>query len=243
MKIFITDGSVEGFYAAVFDAYFETDCIISSDRHIQLALDNQVVNVEKNSEKFLRIQNSINRYDKYAEDDILLALRSNDLHKEQTAFNYIRKLFQTKSPIRKMLSLQEVIELNNILYKVRGEIHRLKGLLRFMENADGILYAPYTPDNNITDVLMRHFAERLKNQRFVIHDLKRKIAGMYNGINWGICYVDEVQIFLSEHEKDYENLWKKYYSAVNIKERPHEKQMKGSMPIRYWKFLPEKQND
>ena len=109
-----------------------------------------------------------------------------------------------------------------------------------MESKDKVLYAPYSPDNNITDMLMEHFAERLKSERFVIHDVKRKIAGMYNGKEWIMNYVGEVEIYLSEYERAFENLWKKYYVAVNIKERPHEKQMKGYMPVRYWKFLPEK---
>ena len=137
--------------------------------------------------------------------------------------------------------MPEVIEFNDLLYKVTGEVHRLKGFLRFMESADGTLYAPYSPDNDITDMLMPHFAERL-NSPFVIHDLKRKIAGMYNGKEWITGYVGEAEIYLSEYERAFENLWKKYYKAVNIKERPHEKQMKGYMPVRYWKFLPEKKD-
>ena len=147
---------------------------------------------------------------------------------------------QIKFPIRKRLSLPEVIRFNDISYKVTGETHRLKGLLRFMECAGGVLYAPYSPDNNITDLLMAHFAERLKSEKFVIHDLNRKIAGMYDGREWIMGYAGEADIYLSEQEKAFESLWKKYYKAVDIKERPHEKQMKRSMPVRYWKFLPEK---
>ncbi len=241
MKVFITDGTVEAFFTAVFDAYTESNCIISSDRQIQLTLDSQTVCVDSDMQKYQRVLSAVENYDEYAADDLLLALRSCNPQKEQIAFDYIKELLRTRHPIRKRLSLPEVIALNNVLYKVTGETHRLKGLLRFMENADGILYAPYSPDNNITDILMRHFAERLKCERFVIHDLKRKIAGMYDGKNWIIGYADQAEICLSADECTFVNLWKKYYRAVNIEERPHEKQMKGSMPVRYWKFLPEKQ--
>ena len=55
-----------------------------------------------------------------------------------------------------------------------------------------------------------------------------------------ICFADGADVYLSEYEKAFECLWKRYYRSVNIKERPHEKQMKGYMPVRYWKFLPEK---
>jgi probable DNA metabolism protein len=127
--------------------------------------------------------------------------------------------------------------------RVTREIDRIKGFLRFMENDRGVLYAPYSPDNDITDLIAPHFAERFKSQRFVIHDTKRKVAAMYDGKNLVMFNADNADIYLSEYEKAFENLWKQYYKSVNITERPHEKQMKGYMPVRYWKFLPEKQDE
>ncbi|MDE6441414.1 MAG: TIGR03915 family putative DNA repair protein [Clostridia bacterium] len=240
MKIFITDSSAPSFFTSVFDAFNIKECVITSDENVQLAFDSEVVRVGYDAEKCERVRSGIAKYDKYAEDEILLALRSCDPLKEQIAFEYIKTLMKNRAPIRKMMSLPEVIEFDDIIHKVTGEAHKLKGFLRFMESKDKVLYAPYSPDNNITDILMEHFAERLKSERFVIHDVKRKIAGMYNGKEWIMNYVGEAEIYLSEYERAFESLWKKYYVAVNIKERPHEKQMKGYMPVRYWKFLPEK---
>ncbi len=240
MKIFITDGTPSTFFTAVFDAFREKECVITSDRQVQLSFDSEVIRVGCDEQKCERVRNGIAKYDRLAEEEIALAIRSCDPLKEQTAFEYIRKLMNVKAPVRKMLNAPEVIEFNDIVYKVTGETHRLKGFLRFMENSAGVLYAPYSPDNNITDLLMEHFAERLKSEKFVIHDLKRKIAGMYDGNEWIMGYAGEAEVYLSEYERTFENLWKKYYNSVNIKERPHEKQMKGYMPVRYWKFLPEK---
>lgn len=240
MKIFITDGSAESFFTAVFNAYSEKEYIITSQTAVQLSLGCEIVRTETDAEKCGRIVSAIQRYDKSALDDILLVLRSCDGLKEQTAFEYIKRLFERKSSVKNMLSLPEVIEFNDILHKVTGETHRLKGFLRFMECAGGAFYAPYSPDNNITDLLMPHFAERFKSQKFIIHDIGRKIAGMYDGNEWFTGYADEAEVRLSDSEHAFEQLWKKYYASVNIKERPHEKQMKGYMPVRYWKFLPEK---
>ncbi len=243
MKIFITDGSPAAFFTAVFDAFREKECAITSDDKLQLSFDSEVIRVNADEEKCARVRKGISAYDRYAEEEILLALRSCDPMKEQTAFEYIRKLMLFKSPVKKRLSLPEVIEFNDLVYKVTGEIHRLKGFLRFMESKSGALYAPYSPDNDITELLMPHFAERLKAEKFVIHDVKRKIAGMYDGREWIMGYAGEAEIYLSEYERAFENLWKKYYKSVNIEERPHIKQMKGYMPVRYWKYLPEKKDD
>lgn len=241
MKLYICNGTPESFFTAVFDAYEETDCIITSDKAIQLSLDSEAVPVHSDYEKCERIRRELSKYDIDAENDIILALRSCDKQKEQICFAYIIRLFEYKKPIKKAFNLPEVVNLNNILYKITGEAHKMKGFLRFKETTSGALYAPYSPDNNITDLLMPHFVARL-NAPFIIHDLKRKIAGLYNGCDWIMAYVGEAEICLSENERAFESLWKKYYKSVNIKERPHEKQMKGYMPVRYWKFLPEKQD-
>lgn len=240
MKIFITDGTVTAFFTAVFDAYREKECIITSDTQIQLSFDSEVIRVTGDREKNERVQTAVEKYDKYAIDEIVLSLRSGDTLKEQIAFEYLKKLMQVKTPINKMLSLPQVIEFDELVKRVTFEVHRCKGFLRFMESQEGVLYAPYTPDNDITDLLMPHFAERFKSERFVIHDLKRKIAGMYDGNEWVTGFAGEAEVYLSEYERAFKNLWKKYYNSVNIKERPHIKQMKGYMPVRYWKFMPEK---
>lgn len=240
MKIFITDGGSYGFFTAVFNAYGERECVITSDENVQMGFDSEVVRVETDYEKCGRVQRKIAEYDRSATDDILMVLRSRDSLKEQIAFEYIKKLIEQKSPIDKAYNLPEVIVFNELKHKVTNEIHKISGFLRFMECGSGAFYAPYSPDNDITDLLMPHFAARFKNERFVIHDVRRKIAGIYDGHNWVMSYAGEAEIYLSEYEKVFQTLWKKYYKAVNIKERPHEKQMKGYMPVRYWKFLPEK---
>ncbi|MBD5632190.1 MAG: DNA metabolism protein [Clostridia bacterium] len=242
MRIFITDGSPLCFFTAVFDAFKESQCLITSESDLQLSLDSEVIRVEADENKALRVKRGIEKYDSEAVYDIITALRSCDSLKEQIAFEYIKRIMERKSPVKKAYNLPEVIEFNDILHKVSIEIHHIKGFLRFMESASGAFYAPYSPDNDITELLMPHFAERFKSERFVIHDLKRKIAGMYDGHEWIMGYAGEAEIYLSEYERAFETLWKKYYKAVTIKERPHEKQMKNSMPVRYWKYLPEKKD-
>ena len=243
MKIFICDGTCDSFFTAVFDAYRLSECAITSDSEIQLTLGCEVIKVETNLEKSGRVQTGIKKYDLSAVDDVVTVLRSCDRSKEMTAFEYIKLLLKQRSPVKNAFNIPAVIEFNDLLYKVTGEAHQMKGFLRFMESKNGAFYAPYSPDNNITDLLMPHFAERFKSEKFVIHDLKRKLAGMYDGEKWIMGYAGEAEIYLSEYEQAIEALWKRYYAAVNITERPHDKQMKRSMPVRYWKFLPEKAPD
>ena len=243
MTFYLTDGSEDCFYTAVFDCYADKQGVITSRRDVQLALDSEVKEVATDNNKATRVKKKIAEYDSAALGDITLALRSCDGNKEQVALEYIRQIIKRRHPVRAMTNLPDVMEMEDICSRVTGELHKLKGFLRFMENDKGVLYAPYSPDNDITDLLAPHFAERLKNQKFVIHDIKRKIAALYDGNEIIICFADGADVYLSEYEQEFEELWKLYYKSVNIKERPHEKQMKGYMPVRYWKFLPEKRDN
>lgn len=241
MIYYVVDGSEDCFYTAVFDAYRQKDAIITSESNLQTELDSRIIEVTTDREKCDRVRKKLRQLDSGAENDIRLALKSCEPLKENAALEYIRLIIEHGNAARKMLAHPAAMEMNDITGRVTGEVHRLKGFLRFMENEQGVLYAPYSPDNNITDLIAPHFAERFKNQRFVIHDIKRKIAAMYDGEQIIITYADSAEIYLSEYEKYFEDLWKQYYKSVNIESRPHERQMKGYMPVRYWKFLPEKQ--
>jgi probable DNA metabolism protein len=243
MKFYIVDQTEDAFYTAVFLAYNQTDCIITSATDIQLGFDCQVVNVTIDTNKAERVKAKLKKLDPPSLGDITLVLRSQETTKEQTAFEYIKLIVQHRAPVRGMLAEPTVIEMDRLRSKVTSEVHNMKGFLRFIENAEGILYAPYSPDNNITDLIAPHFAQRFGNQKFVIHDVKRKIAAMSDGFELVMFEADNADIYLSEYEKTFENLWKEYYKSVNIAGRPHEKQMKGYMPVRYWKFMPEKKGD
>ena len=240
MTFYITDGSEESFYTAVFDCYKDREGIITCRGDLQMALDSTFRQITADESKCARVKNKIAEYDGAALNDIKLVLRSCAGNREQTALEYIRLIIQHKRPVRAMTHIPAVLETEDIRKKVTGELHKMKGFLRFMENDRGVLYAPYSPDNDITDLIAPHFAERLKNQKFVIHDIKRKTAAMYDGNEIIVCHADGADIYLSEYEQTFEELWKLYYKSVNIEDRPHERQMKGYMPVRYWKFLPEK---
>lgn len=240
MNIYVTDGSWEAFYTAVFIAFKQKDCFITSDENVQISFDSTIIKVAADREKSGRVCSKLNKIDSAAEREIDLILRSGNPLKEQTALEYIRLIVEKGCPVRGMLSNPTVIRTMDLARKVSSEAHDFKGFLRFMETDQGIFYAPYSPDNDVTDLIVPHFAARFQAEKFVIHDIKRKYAVIYDGHEWISCEAGEAEIYLSQYEQSFENLWQKYYKAVNIESREHLKQMKGYMPVRYWKFMPEK---
>ena len=59
--------------------------------------------------------------------------------------------------------------------------------------------------------------------------------------NFFIAPAEKATVYVTADESFFSKLWQSYYNAVTIPARKNDKQMKKSMPVRYWKFLPEKQ--
>ena len=242
MNLYLTDGSEESFYTAAFTACTDGDCVVTSAREVQLAAGAVLIEVRADKERCTRVKRFLRRYDARALGEIALLLRRGCAAKEMTALGYLRLIVRERAPVRDRLSHPAVLEAMSEIKKVTQEAHRYKGFLRFMECANGIYYAPLEPDNDILGLIVPHFARRFADQPFAIHDVARQKAVLCRGGRRAFIRTEEkVDIPLSDGELTLQALWREYYAAVNIAQRPHEKQMKGYMPVRYWKYLPEKQ--
>ena len=115
----------------------------------------------------------------------------------------------------------------------------MKGFVRFSESASGALYAPLSPDNDIVDILARHFSKRLPEYPFVLHDVKRQKAAVWDGAHLFLAPLKQAEVMLSADEEGWQKLWKTYFSAVNIPSRERIKQQNGYLPKRYRKFMTE----
>ena len=131
--------------------------------------------------------------------------------------------------------------------RVGGEAHRLKGLLRFRELRSGFLWAPVEPDANVVLLLALHFRRRLSARQWLIHDLKRQVAVVWDGrdLEWlegeGLRRrLAEIQPdALSAAEAGYQELWRTFFRSVAIPERINPRLQRRNMPRRYWKHLIE----
>lgn len=234
------DGTENGFLTAFVLAFEDENAILSS-KTVQLLIEQGQVCVETNLTVAEKAKNRLLSFDRNCMEDLNILLRSGIDNNEQLAFCYFRLLAKLKTPVGKRLADLDVFHAVECMKKVRFEIHRFHGFIRFMETASGALYAPFSPDNDICDLLAPYFRGRFPQFPFVIHDVKRKKAAIYDGKTIFIAPLNEANILLSANETEWQSLWKNYYAAVNIPSRERLKQMKGYMPTRYWQFLPEKQ--
>lgn len=244
-KIYQIDQTPCAFFTAVFCAYADraenSAIIVSSD--FQSSIGDEFLSPAPDEKKAARVLKKLRAIDARCLCEIDYILRTAAPDREQIAFLYIKRLLSNNAPVREMLVFPEIRRAMDLSAQVGNESHRLTGFLRFHETASGIFYAACTPDNDVVDFLMPHFCARFKNTPFVIHDVKREIAGVYNGNSWLVAPAKRADIVFSEREDGFLKLWKEYYHTVTIPARKNTRQMKNYMPVRYWKFMPEKEND
>ncbi|MBR2646154.1 MAG: TIGR03915 family putative DNA repair protein [Clostridia bacterium] len=239
--VYVFDGTKNGFLTAFLAAYKDENALLTS-KQTQLPLGERTLFIDTEPLRAEKAKNRLLCFDRDCMRDFDTLLRSGMDNNEQIAFRYFHTLTKEKRPIGKMLSNPDVFAAVECMRKVGFEVHRFHGFIRFMETASGALYAPFAPDNDICDLLAPHFRARLPQFPFVLHDTKRKKAAVYDGKNVFLAPLCDAEIMLSADENAWQALWKRYYAAVNIPSRERLRQMRGYMPARYWKFLPEKQD-
>lgn len=126
--------------------------------------------------------------------------------------------------------------------KVRRECHRFYGLLRFSATNENIYYAPFEPDHNIISMIAPHFASRLRDQDWIIHDKKRGLAVFYSSSTREMTQacVNDSNISISEQEESAREMWRSYFRSIKIESRVNLALQKRFMPKRYWRHLVEK---
>lgn len=236
--IYLYDGTIDGFLCAFLYAFRDENAVLASDG-FQLPIGLRAITVETDKEKAEKARKRFLSFDKKSMHDLSRLLRSGDIDKDEVAFRYFKFLATKKRPVFEMLSNEAVRRADECIRRVGIEIHHMKGFIRFFETESGALYAAFSPDNDIVDLLISHFRARLPRFPFVIHDVKRKKAAVWDTEHSFIAPLDKAEVIISADENEWQKLWRRYYTSVNIPSRERLKQMRGYLPARYMKFMPE----
>ncbi|MEG6520702.1 TIGR03915 family putative DNA repair protein [Desulfotomaculum sp. 1211_IL3151] len=246
MIYFIYDGSFEGLLTAVYEAYYRSerpDYIVYQDE-FQQDLFSQAITIHTDQEKSAKVYRAIeDKISFYTLQQIFYVYLSELQGSGTLIYQYLRLGFQFGPKINSNLTEDTVRKVYERSQRVSKERHRMLGLIRFQKLANDCFYATMEPDHNIVGLVSPHFANRLSDQNWIIHDLKRKIAAVYNKKEWLLTNLDIPQgLTLAANEAYYQELWKKYFSSTAIQNRINPKLQKQFMPIRYWKHLIEKKS-
>jgi probable DNA metabolism protein len=121
---------------------------------------------------------------------------------------------------------------------VCAEAHRFLGILRFAQ-VGNVLYAPFEPGCDILELLAPHFARRLPEERWVLHDVRRRKALAHRDGRVVPLEAPGEPLPIRE-DRQFRDLWRLYFETARIDHRANLKLQKRFIPERYWKYLPEK---
>lgn len=242
--IYVTDGTFEGILTAVFEAYRfreEPESIVSREL-VQISLGSEIRDIETDHKKSDRVYKSI--VERMSQNAIEILYRAY-LHEHPdigiAIYHYIKIGLKIGKHIVCFLQNPDVLWVNDMSQKVLAEAHLFLGIMRFKKIVNGIYYAGFEPDNNITMLISNHFVERLSDQPWIIHDVKRDIYALYDTTEL-IFSNEHITIPENKSDEKFELLWKRYFKSIAIESRCNPKLQKRLMPRRYWKNLTEKQS-
>ena len=239
---YIYDGSFDGFLSAIYACYYiKTPDNIESKNNYDIDMLYEDKLIETDIIKSNKVSEAIiNKISKDTLIHIYQAFLSETVGMEFKLFKYIQLGFEIGSKINSFLTDEIVNGVEKYSRKVGLEAHRFLGLVRFQEFKGGILYAAIEPIHNIIELIGNHFKERLSNEKWIIHDVTRKIGIVYENNEWILQNIKFEKLESNEREElFYQNLWKIFHKSVSIKERSNEKLQMQHMPKKYWNNLIE----
>jgi len=239
------DGSFEGLLSAIYESYYrhEIPHNILPEGSLQIGIFTKDYNVKTDMEKFRKVYNSIReKISPLALRNVYYVFISEWENKELIIYKYLKLGWKLGGDINRLITDESVLNVRIICRKVTSECHRFLGLVRFKLMEGDYYYASLEPDYNIISILALHFSKRLSDQRWVIHDVKRKLACVYDKEGWFVTTIDRpLNTHIVTCEEDFQNLWKLYFKNIAIQNRKNPKLQKQYMPVRYWAHLVEMQ--
>lgn len=244
MKNYLYDGSFEGLLTTIFYAYQDKDeVLITKQIHYVPHLLYEAHNIEVEEDKFERVYISIQTKLSTSILSTLYYLYLSELEGcENLCLDYLKLCYHYGETINLAKNNDTIIQVDAFRRKVTLEVHRFNGFVRFNEINPGCFYAQIEPDHNILPLLSAHFTKRFSDQSFIIHDLKRRTALVYNQKETYLhkLTLSESNVLANLNIKDpFQSLFKSYYDSTTIKERKNPRLQKSFAPKRYWKHLAE----
>lgn len=239
--IWIYDGSFVGFLSAVVKSYHEkTLPEILTKTPPDGGLFDEIIEVINTPEDVAKLSKSIRtQLGKTIEERIFHTFLCDDVPFENDLLRYIRLGLKDPANLT-LLSHPIVYAIESYQRRVLRALHKMNAYLRFETLDEGTLYAKIAPACNTLPLMGKSFKNRLRNEKFIIHDLKRSLALIYDGQELHIHNVHAID--LPQHSSDelyYQHLWKRFFDSVAITERLNPKLQKQHVPLYYRDYMCE----
>jgi len=240
------DGSFSGLLSVVHAYYYDRllPVEVEEQKTYQPMLGTEYVTIATDEDKAEAVLAGMKK--KLSSDAVHNAF-SAFLHYDATrfyaVFQYIVAGFHYGRALDAYEQIDYILAVHRLARHVNSEAHLLKGFVRFMKTKDGVFYADISPKCDVLHILATHFEERLGNERWIIHDVRRGSAAVYNTREWAVMDAPAEAASIAADGDGYEALWAAFYDAIEIRERRNPKQQRRMLPMYFRKHMTEHKLD
>jgi probable DNA metabolism protein len=246
MSLYSYDGSFEGFLCAVAECLEERagepEFVRAGDASEVGLFSGETIEIDTRRATALSFRS---RFVKAVSQDAFATARyafhSQKKGIERMVWDYLLLGLEVGRGLEGLLTSEPVHSINRIARHVSHEAHKFKGFVRFREVTAGFLYAAIEPEGDILGLIAPHFVGRVGDRPWMIHDLRRCQAAVFDLRSWrlvrGVELTAEPGITAAEHE--YAALWQRYFQHHAIAERHNPKLQQKHVPLRVRKHLTE----
>ena len=244
MHIYLYDATFEGLLTAIFYSFSDKgELDIQRAADFQPTLLSAPLSITTEEDKARRVAHSIQERLSWQTWKRVYYLYLSELPGcEYLIYRYLKLCYQAGDAINLSKDHPIIHQVERTCYKVTYEAHRFKGFVRFSELAPKVFYSKIEPDHNILPLLAHHFRKRFSDQKFMIHDLTRQYALVYDlkQVYFHDLTPAEAQRLSAQRPDDpYQELFAIFFDATNIPERYNPRLQRYWMPKRYWKHIDE----
>ncbi len=235
----VFDGGFDGLMSLVFDTYSIRDDVgaVSEYSGVDSLLPSRYFAL--NPEKARRIKAYI---DKKLGTDFAFMVRAAYLSKREERFRAIVKTIHLSCGMGKSaldLLDNEVLTFIACQREVSWEAHRFMGILRFRQMGDDSLLAVFAPKHNVLTLVLPHFADRFPEERLILYDEDRHLAGLSGQGKMDFVEVERLSPRDCLQEAGLQDLWRVFFDHLAIKERFNPRLQQQHLPRYTWKNLTE----
>lgn len=240
MIVYLYDGSFYGLLTCIYESYYNAKkpTEIFKSCNFSPELFHEIIHIKTDDIKSKKVEEGItSKLNKETLNLIYYAYLSGNKYIDTLILKYLRLAFKIGPLINSYLHNSIVLNISKEIKKVQFEVHRMEGFIRFSSLENNTLYSTIEPTNNILPLIMPHFINRLPNETFVIHDLRRNLLGIYKNKKWIIEELSDPVVLNDNINDDFQELFKTYFNHTTIKERKNPRLQKSYMPKKYWKHM------
>lgn len=251
MTIFVCEDSLDGILTGVYEAWDSRlgheNVRLQTEAEGTLELFCQYRPVRRDLEKAEKVLRTVRqRMGEKAREAVCYAAACTDERKADAIYRLIVLGLSMADGTKAVDCLQNpaVLLVEKLRYRAWHEAERMLGFLRFEELENGVLYARMEPPYAVLPLIAPHFADRLYQENWIIHDLRRGQAAVHRaGGGWFLTEAEALSALEKEGrsgtEQEFQKLWQAFCSSIAIEERRNPRCQQNLLPLRFRPYMTE----